>query len=142
MDDGEALRVFDAMVIETAEQARQAGAAWESAATSLVSWSKRFDALVVRLYSAGSREKTLANASVFLEAFGHFVMAWIWLEQAKVASRQLAGGQQSASERDFYCGKLQAARYFLTWELPKIGPMIELLESLDTIPLDMQESWF
>ncbi len=34
------------------------------------------------LHAAGDINKTLANASVYLEAFGHVVMAWIWIEQA------------------------------------------------------------
>jgi len=35
-----------------------------------------------RLWEAGDPTLTLANASVYLEAFGHIVLAWIWLEQA------------------------------------------------------------
>ena len=81
-------------------------------------------------------EKTLANASVYLEAFGHVVMAWIWMEQALVATR--AGNQHE----DFYRGKLQACKYFIQWELPKVRPMLNLLESLDTTTLDMKDSWF
>jgi butyryl-CoA dehydrogenase len=43
---------------------------------------------------------------------------------------------------DFYRGKLQAARYFFQWELPKTDPQIALLGSLDTTTLDMQDAWF
>ncbi|WP_155402491.1 acyl-CoA dehydrogenase C-terminal domain-containing protein, partial [Ralstonia solanacearum] len=43
---------------------------------------------------------------------------------------------------DFYRGKLQAARYFFQWELPKTGPQLALLASLDTTTLDMQDAWF
>jgi alkylation response protein AidB-like acyl-CoA dehydrogenase len=88
------------------------------------------------LHAAGDVEKTLANASVYLEAFGHVVMAWIWIEQAMVAMR--AGNQHD----DFYRGKLQACKYFIQWELPKVRPMLNLLGSLDTTTLEMKDGWF
>lgn len=76
---------------------------------------------------------TLANSSVYLEAVGHVVLAWIWLEQL------LAAGN---GEGAFYEGKRQAARYFFRWELPKTGPQFALLESLDTTTRDTDEAWF
>ena len=88
------------------------------------------------LHAAGDVETTLANASVYLEAFGHVVISWIWIEQALVASR--AGNQH----QDFYRGKLQACQYFIQWELPKVRTMLNLLESLDTTTLNMKDSWF
>ena len=88
------------------------------------------------LHAADNMEKTLANASVYLEAFGHVVMAWIWMEQALVATR--SGNQYD----DFYRGKLQACKYFIQWELPKVRPMLNLLESLDSTTLEMRANWF
>ena len=35
----------------------------------------------------------LANATIYLDMFGQFVMAWIWLQQAVVASRKLSAGE-------------------------------------------------
>ena len=46
------------------------------------------------------------------------------------------------ADADFIAGKCQAARYFFRWELPKIGPMLLLLESRDSTPMDMQRDWF
>ena len=46
------------------------------------------------------------------------------------------------ADRDFYAGKRQAARYFFRWELPKVGPMLDLLDSIDTTALDMRDAWF
>ncbi len=88
------------------------------------------------LHAAGNVEKTLANASLYLEAFGHVVMAWIWIEQALVATR--SGNKYE----DFYRGKLQACQYFIHWELPKVRPMLNLLESLDITTLEMKDNWF
>ena len=89
-----------------------------------------------QLHAAGDIEKTLANASVYLEAFGHVVIAWIWIEQALVATRA------ANRHEDFYRGKLQACQYFIQWELPKVRPMLNLLESLDTTTLQMKNNWF
>jgi alkylation response protein AidB-like acyl-CoA dehydrogenase len=93
-----------------------------------------------KLYGAGDMNKTLANASVYLEATGHAVIAWTWLEQALIAARKVDSPLQS--EQDFYNGKLQACRYFFNWELPKVGPQLDLLASIDTTTLDMQDAWF
>jgi alkylation response protein AidB-like acyl-CoA dehydrogenase len=88
------------------------------------------------LHAAGDINKTLANATVYLEAFGHIVMAWIWVEQA------LAAATAPNRHDDFYRGKMQACQYFIRWELPKVRPMLNLLESLDTTTLDMKNNWF
>jgi butyryl-CoA dehydrogenase len=74
----------------------------------------------------------LANAGVYLEAAGHVVVAWIWLEQLLAAT----------DEGPFYEGKRQAARYFFRHELPRTGPQLDLLASLDRTTLDMRDDWF
>ena len=92
-----------------------------------------------RLFAARDMDKTLANASVYLEMFGHIVLAWVWLKQATIAAAALAKG---SDEEAFYRGKLMAAQYFFQWELPKCAGWCDLLESLDTTTLDMQDAWF
>jgi alkylation response protein AidB-like acyl-CoA dehydrogenase len=92
-----------------------------------------------KLYAGNNLDKTLANASVYLEMFGHVVIAWMWLRQAVIASRKLAAG---TDEEDFYRGKMQAAAYFFRWELPKTAQWCDLLQSLDTTTLDMKDAWF
>lgn len=92
------------------------------------------------LHATGDVNKTLANASIYLEAFGHIVLSWIWMEQAIVASRAMQTAK--LTDETFYLGKLQACRYFIRWELPKVRPMLNLLESIDTTTLDMKDEWF
>ncbi|KQV99893.1 acyl-CoA dehydrogenase [Rhizobacter sp. Root1221] len=86
-------------------------------------------------------DRALANATVFLEAFGHTVMAWTWLRQALVAARGLPSAA-NGEERDFYLGKLRACQWFFHWELPRNGPQHALLRSLDDSTLTMSPSWF
>lgn len=82
----------------------------------------------------------MANASVYLDAFGHTVVAWIWLRQAMAAARGLTRG--AAADAGFYRGKLAACRYFFHWELPRTGPQLALLDSLDATCLEMRPEWF
>ena len=97
---------------------------------------RRVEEVTQALYAAPDLNQTLANATVYLEAVGHVVVAWIWLQQAMaaVASRP--------EEDNFRRGILQDCRYFYKWELPKVQPQLDLLANLDTTTLDMQDAWF
>jgi len=92
------------------------------------------------LHATGDLDRTLANASVYLELTGHIVVAWLWLEQALLAQARLA----AAPEHDarFYRGKLHACRYFFEWELPRTGPQHALLRRLDSTCHEMRDEWF
>ena len=79
------------------------------------------------------REVSMANSVLYLEAVGHLVLAWIWLEQF------VAAGERNG---DFYEGKRQAARYFFSYELPRTGPQLDLLDKLDRTTVDMRSEWF
>ncbi|KUJ84270.1 acyl-CoA dehydrogenase [Microbulbifer flavimaris] len=86
-------------------------------------------------------DRGLANATLYLDAFGRVVVAWIWLRQALAAERGLADAD-SDTERHFYRGKLQAARYFSEWELPQAGPQLTLLSEGNSTPYEMEDAWF
>ncbi|EIK96928.1 acyl-CoA dehydrogenase [Pseudomonas sp. M47T1] len=83
---------------------------------------------------------TLANSALYLKVFGHTVIGWRWLEQAIRAQEGLAMGD--AADGEFYQGKLQAARYFLTWEVPACHHDLHLLQTRDDTCLGMADSWF
>lgn len=85
--------------------------------------------------------RALANASAYLDLVSRTVIAWLWLRQASVASRALASARASA-DRDFYRGKVQAARYWFGWELPRTEQLAALLERADATPYEMQDEWF
>ncbi|HEU4516755.1 MAG TPA: acyl-CoA dehydrogenase, partial [Steroidobacteraceae bacterium] len=85
-------------------------------------------------------ELALANATLYLDALGHVVVAWRWLEQALTAEAALAGAGQD--DRDFYLGKLAACRYFFRYELPRTRPSLELIASLDDTALAMTDGAF
>ncbi|MEV4640582.1 acyl-CoA dehydrogenase [Actinoplanes sp. NPDC049548] len=84
-----------------------------------------------KLWATGDPEAALANATAYLDAAGHIVIAWMWLEQAIAAA-----GKEGA----FYDGKRLAARYFFDHELPRIGPWLDLLASGDTLLADLDDA--
>ena len=82
----------------------------------------------------------LANANSALEMLGHTVVGWMWLRQAAAAARALPGAR--GDDEGFYRGKLQAARFFAVYELPKVRAHAELLASADPTTHEMQGDWF
>ncbi|WP_105101447.1 acyl-CoA dehydrogenase [Microbulbifer pacificus] len=92
---------------------------------------------------AADADLGLANAALYLDVFGRVVVSWIWLRQALIASQRLgADSPISEEEENFYRGKLQAARFYIEWELPEIKPQLALLEVGNRVPFDMQRDWF
>ena len=133
MQEGAGLRLLAGTVRTTIAQAHAAGGDLSAWARTLEASLGRLERTTAKLAGVGDPELRLANASVYLEAFGHIVVAWIWLQQA-VAAHGRTGG--------FYDGKRQAARWFFGWELPRTGPQLDLLERLDDTTLTMAEEWF
>ena len=89
---------------------------------------------------SGKVNQGLANSALYLKVFGHLVIGWRWLEQAIRAEEGLARG--NPADVAFYQGKLQAARYFLTWEVPSCHHDLAILEARDDTCLNMQDAWF
>ena len=89
---------------------------------------------------AGKINQALANSALYLKVFGHAVIGWRWLEQAVKAQQGLAAGNEA--DTAFYQGKLQAARYFLRWEVPSCHHDLNVLENRDLTCYDMQDAWF
>lgn len=79
----------------------------------------------------------LSNANAYLQLVGHVVAAWMWLRQANAAVALTA-----AEDQDFASGKLQAARYFFQWELPRVEVDVQRLLEGDRTFLEMEDRWF
>ena len=59
----------------------------------------------------GERVAALANASLYLNVFGHMIIGWLWLQQAVQAMKalkELEEGDMAA----FMQGKVSACQYF------------------------------
>ncbi|WP_067499045.1 acyl-CoA dehydrogenase [Actinoplanes sp. TFC3] len=100
-------------------------------APRLLAAAERLAAVTAYLWASGDADKALSNASTYLDAAGHIVIAWMWLSQLDAAG---------VKEGAFYDGKRVAGRYFFEHELPRIGPWLDLLESGDTLLLDLDDT--
>jgi butyryl-CoA dehydrogenase len=129
MHDGAGLQVLAQAICETVGKATgdlaAMGAQLQRAVTRLVR-------ITESLWATGDPATALANAATYLDAVGHIVIAWMWLEQAIAAA---------GKDGDFYAGKRAAASYFFTHELPRIEPQLDLLASMDVSLLTMSEAW-
>ncbi|MCM2356092.1 MAG: acyl-CoA dehydrogenase C-terminal domain-containing protein, partial [Arenimonas sp.] len=78
----------------------------------------------------------LANAVPYMQAFGHVVLAWIWLDLMLTVPAEAAG--RSAQQ----VGRYQAGRYFFRYELPRVAAWLPVVESRDPTCLEMPEDAF
>ena len=125
---GAAMRALAARITDTVTRAGD-----DPLAAQLADAWQRLVEVTATMFAGDDPAVTMANSAVYLEAFGHIVIAWVWLEQHLATF---------AKDGDFYEGKRQAARFFYRYELPKVYPQLDLLASLDRTTLDMQSSWF
>ena len=140
MEQGAGLRQFIDTVRGDAQRAAQAGLAAEAGAldAALGRLAQVSETLVALQRS--EPDLALANASLYLDAFGRVALAWIWLQQGRVAALALPGAGCDAA--DHYRGKLQAMRYFFQWELPQTEAQWALLAGVDRSSFDMRDAWF
>ncbi|BBY27337.1 acyl-CoA dehydrogenase [Mycolicibacterium sediminis] len=130
---GASLAELGRAVTATCDRADSVGGDVAELARDLrASWQRVVD-VTAAMFAAGDVDAAMANSAIYLEAFGHVVVAWMWLEQA-VAADGHAG--------DFYDGKRAAARFFFRYELPRTAPQFDLLAGLDRTTLDMRDGWF
>jgi alkylation response protein AidB-like acyl-CoA dehydrogenase len=73
-------------------------------------------------WSTGKPAEALANATPYLQAFGHTVLAWIWLDIAVA----LEGRTDSFAD-----GKRAAQQFFFRYELPKVDAWLKVVETRD-----------
>lgn len=141
-DDGRTLQAFaELMRADTASASEYIELA--DVAEGLALSLDRLEKTTRSLLACTNVLQRLANATVFLDAFGHVVIAWMWLRQAVVAVAALASSDDiAASDGAFYNGKVTACRYFSRYELPLAWARLDLCASLDTTCLDMEPAAF
>jgi alkylation response protein AidB-like acyl-CoA dehydrogenase len=130
---GASLDALSAAVAHTIEAARAAGGEAAELAAQLDATFQRLVGVTTAIFGSGDTDAALANSAVYLDAFGHIVIAWIWLEQLVACNVSIG---------NFYDGKRHAARYFFRYELPKTAPALDLLERVDRTTLEMRDEWF
>ena len=136
---GAGLAALSGRIAATCDRAEEAGGPAAGFAALLRPRVTRLIEVTTALAGVGASdpEAFLADATEYLEAAGHIVIAWIWLEQV------LALGARIGDDADgFAAGKRQAAAYFLQRELPLVDAKFDLLAAGDRTTLDMRDDWF
>ena len=128
MQDGAGLKLLIRTILAAADRAPGELA---DHAEKLRAGCERLAEVTAKLWSGGDPDRALANSTAYLNAAGHLVIAWMWLEQATAAA-----GKQGP----FYDGKRLAARYFFTHELPRTATWFDLLASGDTLLADLDDT--
>ncbi|MCA0324314.1 MAG: acyl-CoA dehydrogenase [Proteobacteria bacterium] len=133
MEGGRGLKLLGARIQATLERAR--------AQPGLAEHAKALAAALARLGSAtqaawanGEPTEALANAVPYMQAAGHVVIAWIWLDLAVTQ-----GASKSIAGQDL---QTPACTYFYRYELPKIDAWLRVVESRDMTCADLPESAF
>jgi alkylation response protein AidB-like acyl-CoA dehydrogenase len=131
MEQGRGLALLAARINATVERAIQQPALAEHA-NALAKALQHVGAATKAAWATGEPAEALANAVPYMQAFGHTVLAWIWLDVA------LAARGEAAAD----VGRRAAARYFFHYELPKIGAWLRVVETRDPTCAALAEEAF
>ena len=125
MEEGRGLSLLAGRAMATVKRANQY-TPLAGLADALTQALLRSDAVTRAAWSTGNAGEALANAVPYLQAFGHTVLAWIWLD---VACAALAADPEAKQAKT--SGVLSATQYFFRYELPKISAWYGVVESRD-----------
>ncbi len=136
MEDGRGLRLLADRMAATLNAA-QAHEALQAHAAALRSALDQVDAATRAAWATGEPVEALANAVPYMQAFGHTVLAWIWLDVALAALHTDPAASSPAT-----VGRLAATRYFFHYELPKIGAWLQVVSGRDQTCASLPEAAF
>jgi butyryl-CoA dehydrogenase len=136
MEEGRGLKLLAARMSDTMARA-SAHPALVPHAKALGAALKDVGAATQLAWSSGVPAEALANAVPYMQAFGHTVLAWMWLDVATAA----LGADLSASHMTTQ-GRLGAAQFFFHYELPKIGAWLAVVQSRDATCASFPEGAF
>ena len=130
MENGRGLKLLAERMMATAKKAE---ATWGPEAAALRDALQQIGQATQQAWDGAEPAQALANAVPYLQAFGHTVIAWIWLDVAA----SLDGHNSPAAQ-----GRRAACRYFFRYELPKIGAWLNVVSSRDPTCAELPEEAF
>ena len=136
MDGGAGLQLLAGRISHTIERAGQVQGLAEHA-NVLAAALQAVGAATKSAWATGVPEEALANATPYLQAFGHLVLGWLWLDVA-LAAAALASPRATGLQ----AGKLAAMRYFFAYELPKLDAWLGVVRTRQDVCRLMQPEWF
>ena len=136
MEDGRGLTLLTQRMMASVTQAHSVPLLAPHAA-ALVTALQQVTQATQAAWSTGVPGEALANAVPYMQAFGHTVLAWIWLEVA------LTSLEKNATQSIAACaGRIRATAYFYHYELPKVQAWLKVVERRDMTCADMPEDAF
>lgn len=138
MEGGRGLQLLAARINATVEKAIQVPEL-AAHANALAKALQHVGSATKAAWATGEPGQALANAVPYMQAFGHTVLAWIWLD---VALASLALQQPATNSIADHAGRMGATRYFYHYELPKIGAWLKVVETRDLTCADLPEEAF
>ncbi len=132
MEGGKGLMLLAARVNATIERAIQQPAL-AAHANALGQALQQVGAATKAAWATGEPADALANAVPYMQAFGHMVLAWIWLDVGLAVPADTSPANQ---------GKLAAMRFFFHYELPKIGAWLNVVQTRDATCATLAEDAF
>ncbi|MGV3679208.1 MAG: acyl-CoA dehydrogenase [Acidovorax sp.] len=136
MENGRGLQLLAARINATIERAIQVPEL-AAHANALGSALQQVGAATKAAWSTGRPTDALANAVPYMQAFGHTVLAWVWLDVALATLQADAQLAQAAS-----VGRMGSMRFFFHYELPKIGAWLQVVSSRDPTCAEFPEEAF
>lgn len=138
LEEGRALHLLLGRMAATIAEAADTGRLADEAAALEAAMTALSDTTAA-VIAADDANLALANATTYLDAFGHVVVAWLWLRQAVTAGAAL---RREPADKAFYDGKVAACRYFFRYELPHVHPRFARVRALDRTCLDLATEHF
>ncbi|MDP2407158.1 MAG: acyl-CoA dehydrogenase [Hydrogenophaga sp.] len=133
MENGKGLQLLAGRINTTIERAIQQPEL-AAHANALGAALAQVGAATKAAWATGNPQDALANAVPYMQAFGHTVLAWIWLDVALAA--------HAAADSPARTGRLSAMRFFFNYELPKIGAWLQVVSSRDQTCANLPEEAF
>ena len=136
LEGGKGLKLLSARITATRESASATPGLAQHADALDQAWQDVLRATDAAWVTAVPTE-ALANAVPYMQAFGHTVLAWVWLEVA------LAAQAVVATKSGAVCaGVAGATAYFYAYELPKTRAWLNVVESRDLTCANFPEEAF
>lgn len=135
MENGRGLQLLAARINATVERAIQQPTL-AAHANALAQALQQVGTATKAAWATGNLAEALPNAVPYMQAFGHTVLAWVWLDVA------LAALASPNADTPPLQGKIAAMRYFFHYELPKIGAWLAVVAQRDMTCAHLDEAAF
>jgi hypothetical protein len=140
MDNGRGLELLTAEILKCISKANNYN--------NLIEYSKKLNEKIglaqkvlktlMPLAIKGDYERFLADASIFMEFFSLIIVSWTWLEIGIKSNEEL---EKNNYTKSFLKGKLEAMKYFFSYELPKTNGLAEIMMNMSDITIKKEEDY-